>query len=184
MFRLLTRAGDSLLWVLGAFAALVFVSFQNYPRATLIGGALLVGFIALVAHEARKQKRARFDALMRDAHVPSMSPTDYEQFTARLLGQAGWSVRHVGRKGDQGADVVAELRGFKAVMQCKLYRAAVGSAAVQEVCAARLFYGAQIMVVVCPAGYTASAQALAAANGVHLLHHSALHRLERLARIP
>ena len=42
----------------------------------------------------------------------------------------------------------------------------------------------QIAVVVAPCGFTASAQELAASNGVHLLHHSALSTLERAARIP
>jgi restriction system protein len=53
-------------------------------------------------------------------------------------------------------------------VQCKLYCGKrCGNAAVQEVVAARHPYNAQIMVVVCPAGFTPVARALAASNGVH-----------------
>lgn len=110
-----------------------------------------------------------------------MSPTEYERFVARLLEQAGWSVKHVGRTGDQGCDVLAELRGFKAVVQVKKCRA--GNSAVQEVVAARQHYGAQILVVVA-LGFTPAARQLAASNGVHLMFHGELGGLERAARIP
>jgi HJR/Mrr/RecB family endonuclease len=117
--------------------------------------------------------------------VPSMSPIEYERFVGRLLQRAGWTVKQCGRAGDQGCDVVAELRGLRAVVQCKLYRGKrCGNAAVQQIVAARRHYGAHLMVVVCPAGFTPAAQALAASNGVHLMDHAGLVGLERAARIP
>ena len=143
-------------------------------------------FLALfhVEHQAKKRRHAAMDERLRDEHVPSMSPREYEQFVARLLERAGWKVTHSGRVGDQGCDVVAELRGFRAVVQCKLLRKPCGNAAVQQVAASRAHYGAQVMAVVCPAGFTASAMILAASNGVHLMHHSSLPNLAQAARIP
>jgi restriction system protein len=131
-----------------------------------------------------RRDRAVVDARMRDEHVPSMSPTEYEQFVARLLIAAGWISTHRGQTGDQGCDVLAELRGFRAVVQVKHYRGRCGNQAVQEAVGARLHYSAQIMVVVAPNGFTRAAVELARSNGVHLLHHSALGTLERVARIP
>ena len=169
MFQLVLPGGMSLLVLLATAYA--------YPWWTLV---FVAGFCAFVWRDLRTQ-RAITDARLRDEHVPSMSPAEFERFVARQLEQAGWSVRHTGRTGDQGCDVVAELRGFRAVVQVKKCRA--GNAAVQEVVAARHHYGAQVMVVVA-LGFTPAARLLAASNGVHLMHHSQLCDLETLARIP
>jgi restriction system protein len=184
MFRLVTRALSALAFgVLALFALLWQWAVANPVLAwVLIPTAL--GVCWLVGREMRKQKAAIHDARMREEHVPSMSPLEYEQFAARLLERAGWKVSHCGRAGDQGCDVVAELRGFKAVVQCKLYRVRVGNNAVQQIAGARRHYNAQIMVVVAPSGFTRSAEQLAASNGVNLMHHSQLHALESAARIP
>lgn len=157
---------------------------SEYPWQFALLAPLLVWALLHVQQHERERRWALLDARLRDQHVPSMSPHEYEQFTARQLERAGWTVRHVGRQGDQGADVVAELKGFRLVVQCKLYRKRCGNSAVQEITAARRHYGAQVMAVVCPAGFTPSAQALAHSNGVHLLHHTGIPSLERLARIP
>ena len=184
MFGLLGRTAGTLLAILGIALVMLWQWAYANPllAAILIPGGLCVVFTLAREHNAKRA--ALLDAIGRDSHVPSMSPAEYEQYTARQLEQAGWNVTHCGRQGDQGCDVIAELRGFKAVIQCKLYRKRCGNSAVQEIVGARRHYGAQIMAVVCPAGFTESAQQLAASNGVHLLHHSQLHSLEAKARIP
>ncbi len=170
------------------FAAVIVGGVWNlaaaYPVAFAVTAPLAVLLAVRLEMRARKLKRDAIDQRLRDEHVPSMSPVEYEQFTARQLERTGWKVRHVGQQGDQGCDVVAELRGFRAVIQAKHYRVKVGNSAVQEIAAARRFYDAHVMAVVAPNGFTAAAQALAESNGVHLLHHSALPTLEALARIP
>ena len=85
---------------------------------------------------------------------------------------------------DQGADVIATLNGYKAVIQCKKYTKRVGNAAVQEIAAARLHYRADIAVVVCLNGYTRSADELGKSCGVYLLHHDQLRHLQQIARVP
>lgn len=153
--------------------------------AAFIIGGLLLAFALRATIKEQRAAAAAVGERMRDEHVPDMSPREYEQFAARLLEQAGWRVLHCGQAGDQGCDVLAELRGFKAVVQCKLYRTQrCGNAAVQQVVGARRHYGAQVMAVVAPSGFTRSAVALAATNGVHLMHHTALPGLASAARIP
>jgi HJR/Mrr/RecB family endonuclease len=184
MFSVLFRVFGFVALFAIAVAGLLWGWAAQHPGQALV----LIPGLAITAHliakEAREKRRAKFDARMRDEHVPSMSPIEYEQFTARQLERAGWTVKHCGRSGDQGCDVLAELRGFKVVCQAKLYRSRVGNRAVQEAAAARRHYDAQIMAVVAPNGVTKSAHALAATNGVHLLHHSELGALESTARIP
>ncbi len=104
-----------------------------------------------------------------------MHPVDYEMFCARQLQRAGWDTRMTATTGDQGADVIAEHRGRRLVVQCKLYNTPVGNDAVQQVHAAKAFQQAQLAAVVSNQPYTRSAKQLAATNGVYLLHHAELH---------
>lgn len=108
---------------------------------------------------------------------PARNPIEYEHLCARLLERAGWQARTTEASGDQGADVIADRDGFRLVVQCKFYAKPVGNKAVQEVVAARKFVGADFAAVVSPSGFTASAQELAAANDVSLLHHDELRTL-------
>ncbi len=107
---------------------------------------------------------------------PDMDPIDYERHCAILLRRAGWDAEVTAAGGDQGADVLARRDGALLVVQCKLYRSAVGNAAVQQVSAARLHHRARFAAVVSNARYTAAAAALARTNDVHLLHHEELER--------
>jgi HJR/Mrr/RecB family endonuclease len=178
---LISRALSALLLGLALLVGGAWHLAETYPFEFWLSAIPATGlFIALWRYD-RQLQRQELDARLRDEHVPSMSPTEYERFVKRQLELAGWFARHVGRTGDQGCDVLAELHGFKAVVQVKKCRA--GNSAVQEVVAARHHYGAQIMVVVA-LDFTAAARQLAASNGVHLLLHSELATLERVARIP
>ena len=82
----------------------------------------------------------------------------------------GWMfVEQVGQTGDFGADVIA--RGFmfsKIVVQCKHYSKPVGVKAVQEVNAARQYYGASRAAVATNSTFTKQAKQLAKRCGVEL----------------
>lgn len=184
MFSLVTRALGMFAMVVLAGVALLWQWAADNPRWALVVIPSVIAGVWWLGKREREKQQAVLDARLRDEHVPSMSPREYEQFAARQLERAGWSVLHVGRQGDQGCDVLADLRGFKLVVQCKLYRGRCGNDAVQQVVGARRHYDAQVMAVVAPAGFTRSAEQLAASNGVHLLHHTELAGLERAARIP
>lgn len=106
--------------------------------------------------------------------TPTMDPIAYERYCAHTLRRAGWDARATPPGSDQGADVVATRNGVRLVVQCKLYRNAVGNEAVQQVAAARLHYRADFAAVVSNADYTLPARALARSNNVFLLHHDEL----------
>lgn len=105
---------------------------------------------------------------------PRMDPIDYERHCALLLQEAGWDARVTQASGDQGADVIAERRGQKIVVQCKLYSQPVGNKAVQEAFAAKQHQGADMALVATNADFTPSARQLASTTGVILVHHSQL----------
>ncbi len=109
-----------------------------------------------------------------------MSGADFEQFCAEELTKYGWTVRLVGKSGDQGGDLIAEREAHRVVVQCKKYSSPVGNAAVREALAARHFHEGTAACVVSNALYTKAAEQLAATSGVHLLHYSRLDQLDDL----
>ena len=118
-----------------------------------------------------------------DAHVPDdeiLSGEHYEVLCRNLLQAEGWRVSTTPATGDQGADLIAEAGRRRIVIQCKFYNRPVGNKAVQEAAAALAFHAGDRAVVVSNAGFTRSAQQLAAANAVLLLHHDQLAELDRL----
>lgn len=101
-------------------------------------------------------------------------PLEFETYCKERLSAVGWSARLTARSGDQGADIIADAKGLRLVLQCKLYSKPVGNAAVQEVIAARTYEQATHAAVVSNADYTPSARALAQRSDVSLLHASEL----------
>jgi restriction system protein len=110
----------------------------------------------------------------------NMSPEEFEHYCAAVLRGAKWRAHVTPASGDQGVDIVAEKRGRRIVVQCKMYSKPVGNRAVQEVVAGVAHAEAERGVVVTTVGYTPAAAALAASNNVLLLHHAELHRIDRL----
>ena len=102
---------------------------------------------------------------------------EFELFCAGELERGGWRVTLTGPSRDQGADLVAERRGDRLVVQCKLLGRPIGNYAVQEVVAARSHQHANRALVASNQRFTASCIELAAANGVELCHWSELARL-------
>ena len=96
--------------------------------------------------------------------------TAYENHVAWKMRFHGFCfVQMVGQSGDFGADVIA--RGFmlsKIVVQCKCYNKPVGVKAVQEVCAAKMYYGASRAAVATNSTFTKAAEKLARKCGVEL----------------
>ena len=102
---------------------------------------------------------------------------EFELFCAAELERGGWRVSLTGPSRDQGADLLAERRADRLVVQCKLLGRPIGNYAVQEVVAARSHQHANRALVASNQRFTASCIELAAANGVELCHWSELARL-------
>ena len=111
-----------------------------------------------------------------------LTPIEYEQYCRSIFRLEGWTANTTATTGDQGADLVCESGGTRAVVQCKRYSQPVGNAAVQEVLAARVFYVAALAAVVTNASFTKAAVELAEKTLVHLLHDSQLREWARKYR--
>ncbi|ACA18762.1 restriction endonuclease [Methylobacterium sp. 4-46] len=152
-----------------------------YIARTLVPRLEAEGYADLIP-----ERRADLVAIVEAASLAPAGPEEelpddgiaYERYCAALLERAGWAARATRASGDQGADVIAEQRGVRLVLQCKRYTKPVGNAAVQEVVAARSYWSADWAAVVSNAGFTPAARKLAAATDVLLLHHDDLAVLE------
>lgn len=111
-----------------------------------------------------------------------ISGEHYETLCRNLLQAEGWRVDTTPVTGDQGADLIADAGGCRVVIQCKYYSKPVGNKAVQEAHAAVAFHAGDRAAVVSNATFTRSAQQLAQASGVMLLHHDQLPDLGRMIR--
>lgn len=136
----------------------------HHQKAALERGGELM---ALIDAAARERAAAVASEPVRSS---AAAGAEFELRCRELLEEAGWAARLTAGTGDQGADIVAEKGGTTVVLQCKRYARPVGNKAVQEVAAARTYYGADVAAVVSNSDYTEAARRLAHRNGVHLLH--------------
>lgn len=108
------------------------------------------------------------------AEVDAMSGEEFEHRLASLYEDLGEEVRHTGRRGDFGADLVTERAGVRTVVQAKRYEGAVGIEAVQQVIGARRYYEAERARVVTNSVLTPAALALAQADDVEVVQRDDL----------
>ncbi len=103
---------------------------------------------------------------------PDMDPFEYEHYCSSIFRNNGWDSKATQGSSDQGVDVIAKKGDIKLVAQCKKFTKAVGNKAVQEIVAGIKYYQADMGIVIAPNGFTKSAEKLAAANKIKLIHHS------------
>lgn len=107
-----------------------------------------------------------------------MDGIEYEHYCANILNNLGWETHVLKASGDQGVDIIATKENRKYAIQCKRYSKPVGNKAIQEVIAGKIFYNIDSAIVVSNSYFTKSAQQLASATGVILLHHEQLFHLK------
>ena len=94
----------------------------------------------------------------------------YEYYVACEFHEMGYTTWVTRATRDFGTDVIVQINPyFQIIFQCKYYSSKVGSHAVQEICAAKEYYKAQMCVVITNQEYTEAAKELAAANHILLV---------------
>lgn len=107
-----------------------------------------------------------------------MDPYEYEHFCAEQFNNNNWKAKATQGSSDQGVDVIATKNNITLVAQCKRFKKPVGNKAVQEIVAGMKYYQANKGVVIAPNGFTKSAEKLAEANQILLIHHSEIEQLK------
>lgn len=100
--------------------------------------------------------------------IDEMTGWEFERWLGHFFERVGFEVKRTPYRGDFGADFVLTWNGVKVAVQAKRSRRQVGVSAVQEVVAARAFYGCERAMVVTNGYFTEQAVILARANGVRM----------------
>jgi restriction system protein len=128
--------------------------------------AMFIGFVGLLG-----RRKAAHAAAMRRAGIGDIDAMNGTQFELRLKAAfelAGFTVYHVGGRGDLGADLVLDAPGNRVVVQAKRWNKSVGPGAVQEAAASRSHYRASRAIVITNSNFTKAAYELARSNSVEM----------------
>jgi len=143
------------------FLKYFFIGLWTYDRPFIL---LIIGIftlrVVLGVRRARRLSRAGFD------EIDTMSGVDFERFLSSMFRRLGYSCEMTATMGDYGGDLVLRKGGVKTIVQAKRWKRSVGVKAVQEVVAAKGYYGASSAIVVTNSTFTRQAEELARANGV------------------
>lgn len=101
--------------------------------------------------------------------VDKMTGQDFELFLQAHFTKKKYIVKHVGKSGDYGADLILRKGTRKTVVQAKRYEKNVGVRAIQEVIAAREYYHCKDAIVVTNSHFTKSAKEMARKCNVKLM---------------
>lgn len=115
----------------------------------------------------------------------AMSPSEFEFAVARILRRRGYRLRVVGGPGDGGVDLVGTSpRGRRVIVQCKRLAPGqkVGTPAIQKLLGSGVMAGADRLVFVTTAEFTADARSIASAHGIKLISGSRLVAMDRGTR--
>lgn len=100
--------------------------------------------------------------------VDWMSGADFESFLKTLFSNLGYKVKHVGRIGDLGSDLIIEMDGVRTAVQAKRWKGNVGPNAVREVYTVIRPRNCTLGMVVTNSFYTKEAIYLAKQNNIAL----------------
>ena len=125
-----------------------------------------------ILEDEMKKNTAKFE------YSDQMDPYEYEHFCAEQFNNNNWKAKATQGSSDQGVDVIATKNNITLVAQCKRFKKPVGNKAVQEIVAGMKYYQANKGVVIAPNGFTKSAEKLAEANQILLIHHSEIAQLK------
>ena len=111
--------------------------------------------------------------------IDRCSGTEFEEYLYHRFRQMGYKVRHTGKTGDYGADLIlySKKPKEKIVVQAKRYNQKVGQEAVREAVAATAYYRADRAIVVTNSRFTDFAVKLARSNNVELYDRDWLYKI-------
>lgn len=103
-----------------------------------------------------------------------MTGPEFEEYLCNLYISRGYRVKHTGKSGDFGCDLLLSRNGHKTAIQAKRYSSPVGVKAIQEVYGAKGYYGTEHCAVITNSYFTSAAKKLADKLGVQLIDRSQL----------
>jgi HJR/Mrr/RecB family endonuclease len=128
-----------------------------------------------IAEVDRRMAEDRAARAVAESDIDAMTGAQLELYLKRVFEYLGFQVEHVGKRGDQGADLILTKNGQRVACQCKRYKGhPVTNKAVQEAFTAQTIYGCQKSLVVTSSRYTKSAREAADRCGCELIDRQRL----------
>jgi restriction system protein len=121
----------------------------------------------------RWQKARRAQTLLR-YDFDRLDGTAFEKFVAELLTRRGYRVRHTGKSGDLGVDLIAEKGNHRFAVQVKRQSQPVSRHAISDAVAGKAHYGCNAAMVVTNNIFSQGAHELARSNGCKLVDRNVL----------
>jgi restriction system protein len=134
----------------------------------LVIGVIALGKLLFRIHQVRRLSKSGI------ADVDRMDGRTFETFLGTLFKRLGYAVDTTKHRGDYGADLVIIKNAKRTAVQAKRWSKPVGVKAIQEVVAAKGYYGCDAALVVANRPFTRQAHLLARANKVQLWDRDAL----------
>ncbi len=135
--------------------------------------ALVAQFKAEVLRHRRQLTSAQLKAAQNSSFWKRLSGIEFEENLAALLTEAGFRVKHVGGKGDEGADLIITGERVKIVVQCKAFSKPVGPGPVRDLYGALMHHEANEAWLVSLEGFSDAAVSFAGGKAIRLLPISA-----------
>ena len=105
------------------------------------------------------------------------SGNDFELYLVNLFRELNYKVKHCGKTGDQGGDLIVSKNDMTYVVQAKYYLNKLDNTSIQEVVGAIRFYNADKGIVITNSTFTSKAKELAEANKIILIDGEGLKKL-------
>lgn len=105
------------------------------------------------------------------------SGNDFELYLVNLFRELNYKVKHCGKTGDQGGDLIVSKNDITYVVQAKYYSNKLDNTSIQEVVGAIRFYNTDKGIVITNSTFTSKAKELAEANKIILIDGEGLKKL-------
>jgi len=105
------------------------------------------------------------------------SGTQFELYLKNIFKQLNYKVKHIGKAGDQGADLILKYDDVVYAVQAKFYNSKLDNTPIQEVVGSLKYHNADQGVVITNSSFSNGAKDLAKANNVILIDGKSLKKL-------
>ncbi|MBI4675131.1 MAG: restriction endonuclease [Chloroflexi bacterium] len=137
-----------------------------------VGAGLL--FLGIYFYFLWRWQNARRAKPIRRVDFDRLDGTAFEEFVADLLTRRGYRVRHTGKSGDLGVDLIAEKAPYRFAVQVKRQAQPVSRHAVSDAVAGKAHYNCNAAMVVTNNTFSQGAHDLAKSNGCKLVDRNVL----------
>lgn len=149
-------------------AAILYKEGFTSPKVySILAIFILLIFPFIWSYLRKKLKRYHY-LISPMRKVDRMDGTQFEEYLQANLENLGYHVKHIGKTGDFGGDLILSRYGKKTILQAKRYNSNVGVKAVQEAISAREYYRCKNAVVATNSHFTKAAKEMAAKCNVEL----------------